>query len=80
MKNTPETQQHNPPSFTRRELSAVVLTVGDVAAMLNYSPRHVRRLVAEGRIPAPDARVSRELRWRRDTFSRWLDTLSRRAS
>ena len=48
------------------------LTVDDIARMLTCSPRHVRRLVDSGRMPAP-LRLGRLCRWRADVIAEWID-------
>ena len=48
-----------------------LLSVDDVAAMLNCSPRHVWRLASSGRAPRP-LRLGGLRRWRRETIDQWL--------
>ncbi|HUY32963.1 MAG TPA: helix-turn-helix domain-containing protein [Pirellulales bacterium] len=51
---------------------AALLDVQAVAAMLNCSPRHVRRLADAGRMPAP-VKLGALIRWRRADLDAWLD-------
>lgn len=48
-----------------------LLDVQAVAALLDCSARHVRRLADAGRMPAP-LRVGSLLRWRRIDLDAWL--------
>ena len=48
-----------------------MLTVRDVAARLRISTRQVRKLLASGRIVAPE-RISRSVRWRADLVDLWI--------
>ena len=45
---------------------AALLDVNAVAALLNCSPQHVRRLADAGRMPRP-VRLNSLIRWRRST-------------
>lgn len=52
--------------------AAVVLDVDTVAAMLDCSPQHIRRLADAGRMPRP-LRIGSLMRWRRTDLADWLD-------
>ena len=51
--------------------SALMLTVGDVAALLACSPRTVYRLADSGRMPPP-VRLGALVRWPRETIDTWV--------
>lgn len=56
----------------RPVVSAELLDVKDVAALLGRcSPRHVRRLADSGRMPRP-LRVGTLIRWRRADLDDWI--------
>jgi excisionase family DNA binding protein len=48
-----------------------LMTIGEVAELLNVGVRHIRRLVAERRIPF--IKWGGLLRFDRDDIDRWLD-------
>jgi excisionase family DNA binding protein len=48
-----------------------LLDVNAIAALLNCSARHVRRLSEAGRAPAP-VRVGSLVRWRRAEVEQWI--------
>lgn len=55
----------------------VYLDMTGVARLLCTSPRQVQRLLAAGRLPAPDLNISgtggpKGKRWRRDCLLAWL--------
>ena len=50
----------------------VLLTVRDVAEMLNCSPRTVYRLSDSGRMPKP-AKLGSLVRWPRQLIERWIE-------
>ena len=52
-------------------VSSALLSVDDVAAILNCSSRHVRRLADSSRMPAP-IRLSTLIRWRQCDIDSWL--------
>lgn len=52
-------------------LEAKLLTVKQLAAVLNLSTRTVWRMHSEGRIP-PSVRLGRSVRWRRDEIDEWI--------
>lgn len=56
----------------RPAVSAELLDVGAVAAMLNCSRRHVYRLADGGRLPRP-VKLGQLVRWRRAELLQWLD-------
>ena len=49
-----------------------MLTVHDVARMLNCSARTVYRLTDSGRMPRP-AKLGSLVRWPRETIERWIN-------
>ncbi len=49
----------------------VLLTVSDLAEMLNTSPRSVYRLKSEGKLPSP-LRLGQQPRWRRVEIEGWI--------
>lgn len=49
-----------------------LMTVKQVAAVLNCSPRHLRRLADRGAMPQP-VRVGKLVRWRRYEIQQWID-------
>lgn len=50
----------------------VLLTVRQLAIMLQLSPKTIARMRRAGRLPAP-VRRGRAVRWRLDDVTRWLD-------
>ena len=50
----------------------VLMTVADLAAMLNTSQRSIYRFSAEGKIPRP-ARLGQQPRWRRAEVEAWIE-------
>ncbi len=55
----------------RSDQDAVLLTVQQVAKLINCSTRHVRRLADRGAMPHP-VRIGTLIRWRRDEIERWV--------
>jgi len=51
---------------------AALLDVGQVAAILNCSRRHVFRLTQVGRMPRP-LKLGSLLRWNRQAVQEWID-------
>ena len=49
----------------------VLLTIQQVADLLNCSTRHVYRLVSAGKMPAP-CKLGALLRWYRHTIEQWI--------
>jgi predicted DNA-binding transcriptional regulator AlpA len=49
-----------------------LLTVCDVATMLQLSVRTVWRMTADRRLPSP-IRLNRSVRWRSDVISEWMN-------
>ncbi len=47
------------------------MSAGDAAKLLDISPRHLAKLYASGRLPAP-VRLGRAVRWRSDELRDWL--------
>jgi excisionase family DNA binding protein len=64
---TPVTTSIVPPDLA----AAALLDVRAVAALLDFSPRHVYRLADAGRMPAP-VRIGCLVRWRRTDLDSWL--------
>ncbi len=52
--------------------AAMMLSVDDVAIMLNCSTRHIWRLADSGRMPRP-VKLGNLRRWRRVTLEGWLE-------
>ena len=52
-------------------VTAVLISIHDVAKMLNCSPRHVYRLVDTRRIPQP-VKLGALLRWVRSDVDQWV--------
>ncbi len=52
-------------------VSAVMLSVGDVAKMLRCSPRTVYRLSDSGRMPRP-VKLGALVRWSRAALDQWI--------
>ena len=50
----------------------MALSVAEVAELLNVSTRHIWKLHATGRLPAP-IRLGRSVRWRADELRAWLE-------
>ena len=48
-----------------------LLTVREVAKILDCSPRHVKRMAKGGRMPAP-TRLGRLLRWDSSKLDAWI--------
>jgi len=67
-----------PPASVRAHTARIasgapLLTLGDVAELLNISKRTCERLLSSGKLPAPDVRLSaRLLRWRPATLERFV--------
>jgi len=49
----------------------ILLTVNEVATLLNVSPRHVHMLRATQQLPPP-VRLGRSVRWRRAELEAWV--------
>lgn len=45
----------------------------EVATTLNISQRSLWRLVSSGRLPQPDVRSGRIVRWKRETILAWVE-------
>tara|TARA_B100000925_G_C21619680_1_gene308332 strand:+ start:89 stop:334 length:246 start_codon:yes stop_codon:yes gene_type:complete len=52
--------------------SSIMLTVDQLAAMLNCSSRHVYRLCDTKRMPPP-VRLGMLVRWNRNVIDRWIN-------
>ena len=60
------------PTVTPARISTPpLLDVNGVAALLSLSPRSIRRLVLEGKVPAP-LRLGGAVRWPVGTIERWI--------
>ncbi len=53
--------------------SATLVDAKEIACFLGCSPKHVRRLAEQGRLPKP-VKVGRLLRWPRQAIERWLES------
>jgi excisionase family DNA binding protein len=53
--------------------NAALISIQDVATLLNCSPRHVYRLVDTRRIPQP-VKLGALLRWVKSEFEQWIVT------
>jgi excisionase family DNA binding protein len=51
--------------------TATLVDAKEIAAFLACSPKHVRRLAEQGRMPKP-VKVGRLCRWPRESIERWL--------
>lgn len=60
------------PGTTRVEIESRLLTVDDVAELLQISVRGVWRQVSIGQIPKPTY-IGRLARWRTSAISEWLE-------
>lgn len=69
--STTDVPKHSP--------AAVLLDVADVAALLNCSKPHVRRLADARRMPAP-LRVGALVRWRATDIHEWIANGCQRCS
>jgi len=58
-------------ALSRPDSSAALLDVDAVAALLNCSTRHVRRLADAGRMPPP-VRLGALVRWSRQAVEQWV--------
>jgi excisionase family DNA binding protein len=52
-------------------LTRLLLTVSEVAELLSFSTRHVRRLSEKGRMPSP-LHLGASVRWSRVTIETWI--------
>ncbi|MGO9598366.1 MAG: helix-turn-helix transcriptional regulator [Isosphaeraceae bacterium] len=50
-----------------------LLSIDDLAAVLNCSRRLVERMRSAGKVPSPDLRVGRMPRWRPETIRQWIE-------
>ena len=50
-----------------------LLTLNDLAVALSCSRRALERLRSAGKLPPPDARIGRLVRWKPMTIRRWID-------
>ncbi len=60
------------PNLQNHDVNFELLDVGDVAALIRCSRRHIYRLSDAGRMPAP-VRLGALVRWRRRELIEWLD-------
>ena len=60
--------RHNPPASRGGES---LLDTSQLASLLACSPRHVDRLLKQGRLPAP-VRLGSLRRWRSSQIQQWL--------
>jgi hypothetical protein len=68
------------PAETRAAAPAVepMLSIADLAAMLNASRRTTERLKSAGKLPKPDLHVGKMPRWKPETVRSWIDALGGR--
>jgi len=50
-----------------------LLSIDDLAAILNCSRRLVERMRSAGKVPPPDLNVGRMPRWKPETVRRWVE-------
>jgi predicted DNA-binding transcriptional regulator AlpA len=50
-----------------------LLSVADLALVLNASRRAVERMRAAGKLPRPDLRVGKLPRWKPETIREWIE-------
>ena len=50
-----------------------LLSIDDLAAILNCSRRLVERMRSAGKVPPPDLHVGRMPRWKPQTIRRWVE-------
>ncbi len=60
-----------PPTTPQAE-TARLLSVAEVASLLNVCERHVYRMADAGQLPRP-LRIGRTVRWDRRALERWID-------
>ena len=57
----------------KAEWPKLLLSIDEVALMLDISRRHLFRLRSSGEFPEPDAMIGRRERWRPATIDKWVD-------
>ena len=50
-----------------------LLSVADLARVLNGSRRTIERLRAAGKLPRPDLHIGKMPRWKAETIRRWIE-------
>ncbi len=60
-----------PPNNSERKITPVLISVAEVAKMLDISPRTVWRLLSAGKLIRP-VRLGGAVRWRYDDVIRWI--------
>ena len=50
-----------------------LLSIDDLARVLNCGRRSVERMLSSGQLPRPDLRLGRMPRWRAVTVQDWID-------
>jgi predicted DNA-binding transcriptional regulator AlpA len=50
-----------------------LLSISDLACVLQCSRRVVERLRASGRLPRPDLRIGRMPRWKPESIAAWIE-------
>lgn len=55
-----------------------LLSPKEVATLLNISRRTFQTWRAAGRLPDPDLRIGKVIRWRAESIDAWMASLSRR--
>lgn len=62
-----------PTTHSTSSVQPLLYTLADLAEALRISRRHAERLIAGGRLPKPDIRLGRAVRWRVGTIQAWLE-------
>jgi hypothetical protein len=65
----PDVKSGGPPPFGLEPM----LSIEDLAALLNCSRRLVERMRSAGKVPKPDLRIGKMPRWKPETIRRWID-------
>lgn len=50
-----------------------MLTMADIASIIQTSPRTIRQWRAQGLLPTPDFEHGKTIRWKRSTIDTWID-------
>lgn len=50
-----------------------LLSIDDLARVLNCGRRTAERLLSAGKLPRPDLRIGRMPRWRPESIRRWIE-------
>lgn len=49
-----------------------LLSISDVASVLNVGRRTLERMIAASEFPSPDLRIGKMPRWRQETLNAWI--------